>query len=438
MTVARKSLFQLFLPICFETLFYMLAGMIDTLMLSSLNDQAVGAVGTSNTYISMFILMFSVVSTGMMAVMTQNIGASKPGVAYQAKNIGLIFNLCIGCILSIFLFTCSGALLDTIGISAALREPAGIYMRIVGGGCFLNALIPIFSGYLRSFGYTKQPLFATITGNIVNLCLNSLFLFYFHYGVAGVATATVISKAVNLSIVVVLSVLYVKAKKSPERARNKDVFLQIMQVGIPSATETLLYNLAMTLCIRFLNQMDSQGFNVSARAYAVQIVNFSFVVGLALAQANAIIVGWQVGNKEYDECMRGTRKAWKIGLLVSFCFSCVIALISRFIIPIFTDDPLMIDIVIKLIYVDIILEMGRVTNLVYGSALKTCGDAFFPVAIGVVFMFLCAVLGTYILGIRLGMLVMGCYIGLTLDEVCRGVLMIVRWKSGKWKNKALV
>ena len=51
MEVQRKSLTQLFVPICFETLFYMLAGMVDTLMLSSVSDQAVGAVGTANTYI---------------------------------------------------------------------------------------------------------------------------------------------------------------------------------------------------------------------------------------------------------------------------------------------------------------------------------------------------------------------------------------------------
>ena len=49
MSGKRKSLIQLFIPICLETLLYMLAGMVDTLMLSSVSDQAVGAVGTANT-----------------------------------------------------------------------------------------------------------------------------------------------------------------------------------------------------------------------------------------------------------------------------------------------------------------------------------------------------------------------------------------------------
>ena len=51
----------------------MLSGMVDTLMLSSVGDQAVGAVGTANTYIGVFIIMFGVISSGMVAVMSQNI-----------------------------------------------------------------------------------------------------------------------------------------------------------------------------------------------------------------------------------------------------------------------------------------------------------------------------------------------------------------------------
>ena len=58
----QKNLGQLFVPICLEIMFYMLAGVVDTLMLSTVGDQAVGAVGTANTYIGMFIIMFSIIS----------------------------------------------------------------------------------------------------------------------------------------------------------------------------------------------------------------------------------------------------------------------------------------------------------------------------------------------------------------------------------------
>ena len=100
MATERKTLTQLAVPICLETLFYMLSGMVDTLMLSSVSDQAVGAVGTANTYISVFIIMFGVISSGMVAVMSQNIGAGRPGIAYQARQLGLMFNALTGILLS--------------------------------------------------------------------------------------------------------------------------------------------------------------------------------------------------------------------------------------------------------------------------------------------------------------------------------------------------
>ena len=142
MQVQRKTLTQLSIPICFETLFYMLAGMVDTLMLSSVSDQAVGAVGTANTYISVFIIMFGVISSGMVAVMTQNIGAGKPGIAYQARQLGLIFNAVIGVLMAVFLAVFSENILKMVSIAPALFDSANTYLSIVGGACFLNALIP--------------------------------------------------------------------------------------------------------------------------------------------------------------------------------------------------------------------------------------------------------------------------------------------------------
>ena len=86
---------------------------------------------------------------------------------------------------------------------------------------------------------------------------------------------------------------------------------------MPSAFETALYNVAMTLVIRFLNMMDAEGINVTARAYAAQITNFSYCVGAALAQANAIMTGWRIGAQEYDACDKGTKRAALIGVLVA-------------------------------------------------------------------------------------------------------------------------
>ena len=434
----RKTLTQLSVPICLETLFYMLSGMVDTLMLSSVSDQAVGAVGTANTYISVFIIRFGVISSGMVAVMSQNIGAGRPGIAYQARQLGLVFNALTGILISVVLAVFSGGILRAVSIAPALLESAETYLKIVGGASFLNALIPIFSSYLRVFGYTKHSLIGTVVGNVINIILNSVFLFVFHWGVMGVATATVISKAVNLIIVAAMGAVLIKAKQSPEREQPRRILAQIVKIGFPSAFETALYNVAMTFIVRFMNQMDTDGMNVTARSYAMQIANFSYCVGAALAQANAIMTGWRIGAKKYEECDRGTRKAVIYGLVTATCFSVTFAMTGRFIVHIFTDDTQMIELVVKLLIVDIFLEFGRVTNLVYGQALKTSGDAIFPVIIGAIFMYLFAVGGTYFLGIHMGLLAVGAYIAMADDECARAIGMVLRWKSGKWKSKSLI
>ena len=161
--VSARSFTKLYIPILLETLCSMLAGMVDTVMLSTVGDAAVGAVGTANTYTSLFIIMFNIVSSGMTAVMTQYIGAKKAGVAYQARQLGLVFSLAAGTLLSLFLFAFSGSVLEVVGAAPLLMDHAKTYLRIVGSFLFLNALIPVFSNYLRAFGHTRPPLAAEVT-----------------------------------------------------------------------------------------------------------------------------------------------------------------------------------------------------------------------------------------------------------------------------------
>ena len=416
----------------------MLTGAVDTLMLSSVGDQAVGAVGTANTYISVFIIMFSIISSGVMAVMTQYIGAGRPGVARQAMVLGLLFNSSVGVVLTILLTFGAGLILNTVGIAAMLMEDAKIYMQVVGFFCICNALCPIFSGFLRSFGHASPTLWATVTANLVNLALNALFLYGFHWGVWGVALATGISRLTNLLWLVIATSRRVRVEKDPNPPKNKFLLGQIIKVGLPAAMETSLYNLAITLVIRFLNQMDDTGMQATARSYAMQITNFSYSAGAALAHANAILAGWRIGADKLEECSRGTRKAALIGVLIGAGSATAFALVGEPLVGLFTDDPEMIRLVSILLSIDIALEVGRVLNLVYGTALKTSGDAVFPMVVAVVFAFLCAAGGTWFFGIHLGWLAVGAYIAMAMDECVRAVCMVTRWHSGKWKDHRIV
>lgn len=434
----QKRLHQLFFPIFFEILCMMLAGMVDTLMLSSEGDQAVGAVGTANTYIGIFVIMFSVISAGMVAVMTQYIGAGRPGVAHQALRLGLIFNLAAGVVISAALFFFAEPILVTVGIAPLLRHDAVTYLQVVGLFCVCNALTPIVSSYLRAFGHTAPTLTATMVANGVNLALNAVFLFVCRWGVWGVALATGISRLTHLLWLVIVARKRIKPQKDPNLPPNRVLFGKILRIGVPAAMETSLYNLAVTIVISLLNAMDETGMQATARAYTMQIANFCYCTAAAMAQANAIMAGWRIGAGNLEECDRGTRKAALISIGVSVGVASLFAIFARPIVSLFTSDAQMITLVSTLLAVNILLEIGRATNLVFGIALKTSGDALYPMIIAVVFAFLCAAGGTWLFGIHLGWLAVGAYAAMALDECVRAVFMFLRWHSGRWKAATLI
>lgn len=125
-------------------------------------------------------------------------------------------------------------------------------------------------------------------------------------------------------------------------------------------------------------------------------------------------------------------------IMIGIVSSGMTAVMTQYIGAEITEDAEMIALVGKLLAIDIILEVGRVTNLVFGQALKTSGDALYTTVIAVIFMYLCMVGGTWLFGIRMNMLVAGAYIGLAGDECVRAVFMFLRWQSGRWKTKGFI
>ena len=75
------------------------------------------------------------------------------------------------------------------------------------------------------------------------------------------------------------------------------------------------------------------------------------------------MTGWRIGAKEFEECDKGTKKAAIFGVITATCFSVTFALTGRFIVHIFTDNPQMINLVVKLLIIDIFLEFGNQFHL---------------------------------------------------------------------------
>ena len=199
-----------------------------------------------------------------------------------------------------------------------------------------------------------------------------------------------------------------------------------------------MYNISMSLVMTFVNMMDPDGLNATIKSYCGQITNFCYIASLAMAVSNSIIVGWKIGEGKYDECFKITKKHCIIAILCGSVSALIVTILGRPLMSVFTKDVNILRIVPIIFAIDIVLEIGRATNLLIGQALKTAGDAVFTVVISIIFTLICAVGGTYLFGNLLGLLIIGTWIGLALDEFARGVLMMMRWNSKKWIDKIIV
>jgi putative MATE family efflux protein len=444
----EKTLLQLFLPVFFEYTLLMAVGVVDTIMLSTVSDQAVAASGTANTYLYLVSMIFTIMSTGALAVMTQYIGAKHPEVAERAKTIGLLFNFGCGLLFSVLFAFGSNTILVFLNTSQAITADAAVYMSIVGAALVFLSMTNIYSSYLRSFGHPKLTLIGSAAANIVNIILNAAFLAA-GLGIKGVALATLTARIVNL----VLSIIFaerIKRKRieKPLETRpgfpevpmigNTKIFRQILKIGLPSAVEVIVFNLSISFMVKCLNQMDPEGIAIGVYSYCNQICNLIYCVAVSLSQANGIIVGWRVGEGRFEACYRETMKAVKYGIAVTALAAVLSAFAGKTLLGILTDNQLILGFVSMIMIINIVKEIGRAGNYIISMALRTSGDAAITVIMGLVTMPLGAFLGSYVLGIKYGMGVYGAWIGMTLDEGLRCLWMYARFRSRKWMSKVLV
>ena len=159
---------------------------------------------------------------------------------------------------------------------------------------------------------------------------------------------------------------------------------------------------------------------------------------IGIGSAVQIKTGWSVGAGQEEEIYK---KVYKYGAVATACSVSMILLINLFRSPIigfFTRQEEVVSLVKTLLLLSIYLEFGRSKNLIYIGALKGAGDIKFPVLYGMFSNWVIMVGGSYLLGLKLGLGVAGFWLGIGTDETTRGLVMMLRWKSKRWMNKALV
>lgn len=438
----RGKLFKLVGPIFLETLLVLLLGVVDTLMLGNYSDNTVAAVGVVNQLLNMVFLLFNVTAVGTLVMCALYYGAKDNKSFIQVVGSSLLFNAGVGVVMSAILYLFGEQMLLWMKIRPDLMGDASVYMKIVGGFGFFQAVSFTISAVLRAANkpnYTMQVIFII---NILNV-FGNYSLIYGHFGfpalgAEGAAISTSVCRGVTMLLL--FMVLFKRLIKRIPLAYFKpfpiDKLKSVLSVGIPSAVEQISYDASQVAIVYFINMLGNEV--LAARVYVMNIVIIGYLFSLSMGQATAVCTGNLIGEGKKDAAYWLSWYAWKRSLILTGIASGLILVLARPLLSFFTSNDAIIRIALSVLWIDFILEQGRATVLLFLFCLRSARDVVVPVLIEIVCMWVFAVACAYVFGIICGLGLAGMWIGFAMDECSRGVVLALRWKAQKWKKKEAI
>ncbi|MWV45948.1 MATE family efflux transporter [Paenibacillus sp. HJL G12] len=438
----RLSLVRLTWPIFLELFLFMLMGSVDTFMISSVSDNAVSGVGAANQIISIAILLLEVIGSGAAIVVAQYLGSKKKLEAAKVTGNALTLNLAVGLILSIIFLGLGGYMLQLLNVHGEIFDYAQSYMRIVGGGIFLQALINALAATIRTHGFTKETMVVSLFMNILHVAGNYLLIFghwgFPAMGVEGAAISTVFSRLACLLIFfwLMYRVMDVRVEWKYYIRLSKEYVRKILSIGIPSAFENIVYQICQLTFTLYVTYLGAEA--MATRQYASNISMYIYLFSMAIGMGTAIIVGHYVGSRRNQDAYTRVFQSVKWALAATVVIDLIIIAFRVPLMSLFTDNMAIIRMGAQVILLSILLETGRTVNIVIINSLRASGDAKFPVYMGLISMVCMSLPLGYFLIFRLHLGLAGVWLAIAADEWTRAVIMYFRWKSRKWERHALV
>ena len=438
----KRTVFSLALPIFFQSLLGLSLGYIDTIMLSNYNDIAVGAIGNANSILGFLNLAFNIISSATGVIVSQYLGAKQFEKMNKIYTVAISFNLALSVVISLIVFLFSEPLLIIMQVPTEMIPDANMYMKIVGGTIFTQAVFNAFSAIFMSHGKTGFGMFVSLGMNIVNIVGNYCFLYgplsFLDLGTEGVAISTCLSRIFALVAAIIYFYKVIQGRLGIKYLLPFpiNILKELLKLGIPTAGENISYNFSQLVLQALINTMGMVAIN--ARIYANMMCTFTYMFAYSAAIATQIIVGHSVGANDYDFAYKRVMKTLRIGMIVSISIAVINWLVSGYTFKAFSDDMAVVELASNMMFISIFLEIGRTTNIVIINSMKAAGDVKFPTILAIFSMWGISVLLAYVLGIVMNMGLAGVWIGMACDEIFRGIIVFIRWQRGTWRGKRIV
>ncbi len=327
-----REIFRLALPalgaLAAEPL-YILA---DTAIVGHLGRPQIAALGLAGTVLASAFGMFNFLTYGTTAVVARASGAGQHERAARLAAQALWLSLALGVALLVVCEGVAAPLLHALGGHGRSGDYALTYFRIAAPGLPAALIALAGQGYLRGVASMRRPLEIVVAANVLNLALELLFVYGFHWGISGSAAGTAVAQGA-MGVAFVVELLRPQAGSRRPNLREMRPMLRVgRQIFVRTAVLTWSFVAAASVCARM---GDAQ---LGAHQIAYQLFIFLALVLDAIAIAGQVIVGRTLGAGDADGAYAGAVRMIAWSVVVGGVFAAVLLPLSHAAPRAFTGD----------------------------------------------------------------------------------------------------
>lgn len=425
-------------PLLIGNLFQQLYNMVDSLVVGNyVGERALAAVGTCGSMNFFFFSLCAGLAVGIGILVAQFFGAKDEKRVRETVANSYIILIVSGLSVSVLGFLLAPSLLRMLQTPDHIIHDSVVYMQTTCCGIVAIALYNGIAAILRALGDSKTPLYFLIFSSVVNVTLDLIFVLYFHWGVFGVALATVIAQYASALI----CYFYAKRKISyfqltrEELRPNRMIIEQSIRLGLPVAFQNSMIAVSMMVLQGVVN---SFGETIMA-AYTVvsrieQIVQQPYN---SLGTAVTNYSGQNIGANQIDRVRKGFRLSTLVVLLFSLVMVPIAFMFGPQIVGCFVDDPEVIRVGATALRINSLCYFGLGMIYVPRSVLNGCGDTAFSMINGVTEV-ACRIIYSNVFTRIPVISYWGIWITTGFTWVTTAVICLLRYRNGNWKYKRVV
>lgn len=426
-------------PAMLESFFTAFAGLVDSLMVSSLGSYAVAAVGLTTQPKFLGLAIFIAANVSISALVARRKGQGNREDANTIFSTFLIFILIMAVLFSVLLVLFADPIIRLCGSEELTHDSAVAYFRIIMGGMIFNVIQMGVNSAQRGAGNTRITMRTNLVSNTVNIIMNYLLiqghLGFPALGIRGAALATVLGTVVA-SIMSLLSVwkednfisipYIIKEKIKPAFRALRD----IVKVGYSVFAEQVLMRIGFMLTA--IMAADQGTAAMAAHQVGMNIMGLSFSFGDGLQATAVALIGYSLGAKNPEKAKDYGRTCRMIGGVISVMLAVVYFLGARFLMELFFEEKEIVDIGVGIMRVIIFVVILQISQVIYMGCLRGAGDTLYTAIASTVSVTIMRTAGSYLFGYVFGLGIIGIWFGVIADQLSRFIFASIRFRQGKW------